>query len=514
MKRPCQRPRNRCSSLVQILAVAGLVTGSLMLATSPAAAQVLFGSSSKGQVNPSSLFTIDRTTGAATLVGKTGLADGVSGLRFDPTTGVLYGLMGSPCTGARLVTLDPATGAGTVVGALIGQGFDGSTTVACAGGGEALAFAPDGTAYAGGYVFGSAFLLKVDKATGAVLESNPILDPTSGLVFDSSGVLWASHGNAMFTAMLHTIDPATGAYTSALPLSEFVIVSDLAFAPDGTLYASLPSENMLATIDTATGLVTRIGSFGSVVSKMSGIAFSPAPPTPTPTPTSTPTPTPTPTSTPTPTPTPTLPPASTPTPTPVPPTPTPSSPTLTTVGPARLWIGLKSSGDSGSAFDLRVEVTKNGEAVASGLVRCVTGLTRQPSAVVVPFDPSPAVSLDSGDILAVKVSNRMGTTDDGQRCNTPASVHTNAVGLRLYYDSADHGSRFEGTISPNPAGSFFLHSDGGPCSNPILPSVNVTARFLDGIAPAGASDRCAASVSGNAGVNAWREIGAWSLTVP
>lgn len=507
MKRPGQKSRNRCSSLVQVLAVAGLLTGSLMLGTTPAAAQVLFGSSSKGQVNPSSLFTIDRTTGAATLVGSTGLADGVSGLRFDPTTGVLYGLMGSPCTGARLVSLDPATAAGTVVGALVGQGFDGSTTEACAGGGDALAFAPDGTAYAGGYVFGIAFLLKVDKATGAVLESHPVLDPTSGLAFDPSGILWVSHGNAMFTATLHTVDPATGAYTSALPLSEFVIVSDLAFTPDGTLYASLPSENMLATIDTATGLVTRIGSFGSVVSKMSGIAFSAAPPTPTPTPTSTPTPTATPTSTPTPTPTPTptLPAISTPTPTPA-----PSSPTLT----ARLWVGLKSSGDAGSAFDLHVELTKNGEAVASGLVRCVTGLTRQPSVVVVPFDPSAAVSLDSGDVLSFKVSNRMGTTDDGQRCNTPGSVHTNAVGLRLYYDSADHGSRFDGPISPNPAGRFFLHSDGGPCSNPILPSAGVTARFLDGVAPAAAADRCAASASGNAGVNAWREIGAWSLTLP
>src|SRR5262249_47725499 len=163
--------------------------------------------------------------------------------------------------------------------------------------------------------------------------------------------------NAMFTAMLHTIDPATGAYTSALPLSEFAIVSDLAFAPDGTLYASLPSENMLATIDTATGLVTRIGSFGSVVSKMSGIAFSPPPPPPRPAP---PRPRPRPPRPPRPRPPPPPPPPprtppSTPPLPPVPPSPPPSSPPLTPVGPARLWIGLKSSGDSGSAFDLRVE---------------------------------------------------------------------------------------------------------------------------------------------------------------
>ena len=79
--------------------------------------------------------------------------------------------------------------------------------------------------------------------------------------------------------------------------------------------------------------------------------------TPTPTPSNTPTPTNTPTNTPTPS----------------------AGATLTDLSPAKLWVGLKNSDDQGTQFDIKVEVLKNGTPVASGLQRCMTGVTRNPS---------------------------------------------------------------------------------------------------------------------------------------
>jgi len=75
--------------------IALLVAGDFVLGARISEAQVLWGSSSKGGTNPSSVFTIDRTTGLATLVGPTGLGDGVSGIRFDPQSGMMYGILGS-----------------------------------------------------------------------------------------------------------------------------------------------------------------------------------------------------------------------------------------------------------------------------------------------------------------------------------------------------------------------------------------------------------------------------------
>src|SRR5512141_2734836 len=106
MKRSSPRLRNNCPSFARIVALAGLLASGLPLGAHPSQAQVLWGSSSKGGTNPSSVFTVDRTTGFATLVGVSGLGDGVSALRFDPFSRVLYGLLGSACTGARLITID------------------------------------------------------------------------------------------------------------------------------------------------------------------------------------------------------------------------------------------------------------------------------------------------------------------------------------------------------------------------------------------------------------------------
>jgi hypothetical protein len=256
----------------------------------------LWGSTSLDATNPASLFTIDEATGAATLVGSAGIPEGsdrISAIDFDPSTGVLYGIKGGPCYGAILLTLDPATGAGTIVDTLMGGWFDGTPEAFCSGGSAGIAFANDGTLYASGW-YGGTFpqgnIMKVDKETGTVLELHPTpigygdwkdrRAHLNGLAFDADGTLWASRGNSLTTAQINTVDPTTGDITSTLllidPLMEdSVTISDLAFGLDGMLYASLPWEGMLATIDTSTGDVTRVGSFAAGVTIISGLTAVP-----------------------------------------------------------------------------------------------------------------------------------------------------------------------------------------------------------------------------------------------
>jgi hypothetical protein len=262
---------------------------------------VLWGSTSAATVNPASLFTIEETSGLATYIGHNGLAEGnerISAIDFDPTTGILYGIKGGPCYGALLVTLDPLTGAATLVDTLMGGWFDGTPGPNCPGGSSGIAFAADGTLYASGWYGGTpqGKIMRVDKTTATVLEVHPTplgyddwrgrRAHINGLAFDANGVLWGSRGNSITRAQINTVDPLTGNITGTLYLNDPVMtdsltISDLAFGPDGKLYASLPWEAMLAEIDTATGSVTRIGSFGADVWPMGGLtAMYRAPPQP------------------------------------------------------------------------------------------------------------------------------------------------------------------------------------------------------------------------------------------
>jgi probable HAF family extracellular repeat protein len=129
---------------------------------------------------------------------------------------------------------------------------------------------------------------------------------------------------------------------------------------------------------------------------------------------------------------------------------------------AQFWVGLKNSDDQGTQFALRVEVLRNGALVASGLQRCVTGVTRDPSrarTVGVKFDAP--LTLSSGDALALRVSTRIGTTATGTKCSGPGGSHSSAAGLRLYYDSASRPSRFDAIAGPNQ--QLYFDSDGSVC---------------------------------------------------
>ena len=193
----------------------------------------------------------------------------------------------------------------------------------------------------------------------------------------------------------------------------------------------------------------------------------------------------------------------------------PAAETLTALSPAHLWIGLKNSDDQGTQFDLKAELLRNGTPVASGLKRCITGVTRSPDLAkeaIASFDPFAPVVVTGGDVLALRVSTRIGTNPDDTKCSGPGGSHNSAVGLRLYYDSASRTSRFDATITPNPSEDLYLHSNGSPCPNGDGQSPNVTARTLDSTAPAAASGKCKDSgVVNFAGGNPFSTIGTWSL---
>jgi Beta-propeller repeat len=120
---------------------------------------------------------------------------------------------------------------------------------------------------------------------------------------------------------------------------------------------------------------------------------------------------------------------------------------LTTLSDLRVWLGLKNSDDQGTRFDLAAEVRKNGDLVAEGETLCITGVTRNAALakeVTVIFQPfSPVTFNGSSDVLSIQLLTRIGTNGSGGFCGG----HSNATGLRLYFDAADRDSGF--SVNPN-----------------------------------------------------------------
>jgi DNA-binding beta-propeller fold protein YncE len=146
-----------------------------------------------------SLYTVNPTTGAASLVGPTGQTSVIEGdLAFDPTTGTLYGAYEVPSgtSNEELFTLNTSTGVATIVGPMS------SSTIDVSG----LAFDSSGQLWAvasGVNSTGIPALLELDKTTGAITSSMSMgLDlnqPTLGIRFDpSNGQLYMADGDGNF----------------------------------------------------------------------------------------------------------------------------------------------------------------------------------------------------------------------------------------------------------------------------------------------------------------------------
>jgi hypothetical protein len=222
-----------------------------------------------GSSTTSDLYTIDPTTGTATLVGPIGYA--VTGLAFDPTTGKLYGVTTGNSTSSprSVITIDRVTGAGTPVGPFGG----------CCDNIADLAFK-------GGKLFGWGEgpddLVKIDKATGAATVVGNSGRSTYGdaMSVDKNGILYAAIEGT--SNNMYRVSMSTGAVSNPVLLDDGPFPNTAlnagSFACDGTtFFASAPPGSShgggagdLVTVDVSTGAITTIGP---TVAKLDAIAW-------------------------------------------------------------------------------------------------------------------------------------------------------------------------------------------------------------------------------------------------
>ncbi|MAG55901.1 MAG: hypothetical protein CMJ83_06390 [Planctomycetes bacterium] len=141
----------------------------------------------------------DITSPPGTMIGPTGPRNGVdAGLAYDNGNGILYNLQGSGSL-SELYTIDVTTGAATLVGT--------STNFS-----DGLAIDLAGNAYGTDFIFQDG-LFSVDLTTGATTFIGPfnvgLVSLQAGASFDANGILWALASNGA----LYTIDVSTGTAT-------------------------------------------------------------------------------------------------------------------------------------------------------------------------------------------------------------------------------------------------------------------------------------------------------------
>jgi IPTL-CTERM motif len=224
---------------------------------------------------PGQLFIVSQANGAASLIGP--IREGVNpisitGLAFQPGTGVLYAVSGGGGTDPRsLFTINTANGAATRIGAAgVLQASD-------------INFGPGGVLFA--WQQGINQLATVNLATGVPtpLGASGIAGTTGGgLAINAVGTAFLSATGANGT--LDTVNTATGAGTTgpALTGAPFTAaMNSMAFNNGGVLFAvnsdtGGPANTTLVTINTTTGAVTNIGALPL---NIDGLAFGPAVPT-------------------------------------------------------------------------------------------------------------------------------------------------------------------------------------------------------------------------------------------
>jgi hypothetical protein len=229
----------------------------------PAHAQsILYGSAYAGPLGPATLYQLSMINGTATPVGPIGF-DNVGALDFAPD-GALFGV-GYNGSDSVLITINPATGAGTLIGPL---GVGEKT--------EDIAFRPsDGTLFAS--ILGNTYTVNTSTGAATLVGSTPGFVDGYGLAFSGTTLYMADDDTGGGPqGALWTINQSTGAETKLVSLTydaAFVgikpRVNGMKFDPaTGTLWASVVTGfgkrgtnlNYLGTINITTGFVSFVGS--------------------------------------------------------------------------------------------------------------------------------------------------------------------------------------------------------------------------------------------------------------
>lgn len=211
------------------------------------ASDLLYATGAKdSSTGTSTLFSINRFDGTLTEIGAMGSGINLTagGLAIHPLTGVMYATGGLGFQSTGLFTVDKLSGAATLVGLAGGQccavvpfGFNMN----------GLGFASDGTLYANGFTLsdGASSLYTLNLGSGAatlvgVHGSSSVGGDLkfSGLAFGSQGTLFSLGQFDPASGALYTVNPATGAATSLTPPGaygsgpvHFGVEGGLVFAP-------------------------------------------------------------------------------------------------------------------------------------------------------------------------------------------------------------------------------------------------------------------------------------------
>ena len=205
------------------------------------------------------LYVVNLANGTASLVGAIRLPGskpiGVTGMAVHPSTGVLYGITSeqSPNNPRSLVTIDPTSGAASLVGDLGRIGSD-------------IAFDAKGILYV--WLPATSQLGTVDISNATVTpigKPGPAGSP-AGIAVDPSGMVYVTSKGASGT--LDNVDLATGALQIGPELTGAPFstqINSMSFSPSGLLLAvnsngGSPANTRLVTINTATGAVATIGA--------------------------------------------------------------------------------------------------------------------------------------------------------------------------------------------------------------------------------------------------------------
>jgi len=171
---------------------------------------------------------------------------------LDPALpGVCYATLGNNASSpGALITIDPATGAGTLVGPTGITGALGDPGV------PALAIRSTGEMYAMD-IGAASTLYRVDATTGAAtVVAATALNSPPAIAFDGADVLWAVDN----AGKLYTVVDSTG--VARLIGSTGAFIKGLAFDPlDGRLWGSDASGGIF-TLDVHTGAATLVGNTG------------------------------------------------------------------------------------------------------------------------------------------------------------------------------------------------------------------------------------------------------------
>jgi hypothetical protein len=218
--------------------------------------------------NSGILFLLDPATGVATTtIGPIGF--GITGLAVDPTTGILYGSTSSNSStdADSIVTINKATGAGTLVGPT----------------GEASAVADiafDSSGQLWGWSEAGDFFVSIDKTTGAATHEAHTSSAGDGMSFDRNDVPYIMINGD--DGDLRTIDTATGNTTfvanlsgspygdRTIPAASFACDGTTLFALDGLTSTTPHGLVSLVTVNTGSGV---IAERGQTTDSMDGLAF-------------------------------------------------------------------------------------------------------------------------------------------------------------------------------------------------------------------------------------------------